>query len=169
MNEPLFELHYTRSVDQVKEAQRYMFRKRPSAIAMHVLVIICVVLNLALWFWRGDPVNLIAAMCVVLIVLLRGWFYHWTLQNVDRREEEMFHGCPPEVTVRIYDDRVESEGLGAKTNTAISSFRRIYRTDRLIVPHTKGNLMFLLPEDAFTKGSAEECVRFFASKGIKVS
>ena len=109
------------------------------------------------------------AFCVLLIVGMRLWFRRYTLRTVDRREREMFREGPPEVTVRIYDDRVESEGPGAKTNTAISSFQRIYRTDRLIVPHTKGNLMFLLPEDAFTKGSAEECVRFFASKGIKVS
>ena len=169
MNEPLFELHYTRSVDQIKEAQRYLFRKRPSAIAMHVMVIICVVLNLALWFWRGDPVNLIAAMCVVLIVLLRGWFFHWTLQNVDRREEEMFHEGPPEVTVRIYDDRIESSGAGGKTDTPISSFKRVFRTQTLLVPLTKGNLMYLLPTDAFIKGTAEECVRFFAAKGVKVS
>ena len=169
MNEPLFELHYTRSVDQIKEAQRYLFRKRPSAIAMHVMVIICVVLNLALWFWRGDPVNLIAAMCAVLIVLLRGWFFHWTLQNVDRREEEMFHEGPPEVTVRIYDDRIESSGAGGKTDTPISSFKRVFRTQTLLVPLTKGNLMYLLPTDAFIKGTAEECVRFFAAKGVKVS
>ena len=121
MTEPLFELRYERSAEQVKEAQLHLFRKRPSAIAMHVILAVCFVLNLVLWI------------------------------------------------VRIYDDRIESSGAGGKTDTPISSFKRVFRTQTLLVPLTKGNLMYLLPTDAFIKGTAEECVRFFAAKGVKVS
>ena len=69
----------------------------------------------------------------------------------------------------IYDDRIESSGAGGKTDTPISSFKRVFRTQTLLVPLTKGNLMYLLPTDAFIKGTAEECVRFFAAKGVRVS
>ncbi len=167
MSESLFELSYTRSAEQVKEAQRHLFLKRSSAIAMHVLLIVCFVLNLGIWIWLKDPVSLIAAICVLLIAGLRLWFYRWTMQTVERREEEMFHGDAPEITVRIYDDRIESEG-GGKTNTQLSSLRRVYRTGQLIIPLTRGNLIILLPTDAFTKGTPAGCLRFFASKGIRV-
>ncbi len=169
MTEPLFELRYERSAEQVKEAQLHLFRKRPSAIAMHVILAVCFVLNLVLWIWRKEPVSLTAAFCVLLIVGMRLWFRRYTLRTVDRREREMFREGPPEVTVRIYDDRIESSGAGGKTDTPISSFKRVFRTQTLLVPLTKGNLMYLLPTDAFIKGTAEECVRFFAAKGVRVS
>ena len=118
---------------------------------------------------ENPSVSLTAAFCVLLIVGMRLWFRRYTLRTVDRREREMFREGPPEVTVRIYDDRIESSGAGGKTDTPISSFKRVFRTQTLLVPLTKGNLMYLLPTDAFIKGTAEECVRFFAAKGVKVS
>ena len=169
MSEPLFELCYTRTAELVKEAQRHLFRKRPSAIAMHVALVVCFVLNLAMWIWIREPVSLTAALCVLLIAGLRLWFYRYTMRTIDRREQELFGGGAPEVTVRIYNDRIESEGAGGKTVTPVSSIKRVFRTANLLVPLTKGNLMILLPVDYFRKGSPEDCVRFFASKGIKVS
>ena len=68
MTEPLFELRYERSAEQVKEAQLHLFRKRPSAIAMHVILAVCFVLNLVLWIWRKEPVSLTAAFCVLLMM-----------------------------------------------------------------------------------------------------
>ena len=169
MSETLFELRYERSTEQVKEAQLHLFRKRPSAIAMRVILVVCFVLNLVLWIRTKEPVNLYASLCVLLIAGMRLWFYRYTIRTVERREREMFRDGEPEVTVRIYDDHIESTGNGGKTNTQMSSFKRVFRTETLLVPLTKGNLMFLLPTDAFIKGTPEECVKFFASKGVKIS
>ena len=169
MSEPQFELRYERSAEQVKEAQLYLFRKRPSAIAMRVILAVCFVLNLVLWIRTREPVSLTAALCVLLIVCMRLWFYRYTMRTVDRREREMFRDGAPEVTVRIYEDHIETTGIGGKTDTQISSIKRVFLTETLLVPLTKGNLMFLLPTDSFIKGTPEECVRFFASKGVKIS
>ena len=169
MNEPLFELCYERSTEQIKEAQLHLFWRRPSAIAMYIILAVCFAVNLFVWFRFREPASLTATFCVLLIVGMRLWFRRYTLRTVDRREREMFREGPPEVTVRIYDDRIESSGAGGKTDTPISSFKRVFRTQTLLVPLTKGNLMYLLPTDAFIKGTAEECVRFFAAKGVRVS
>ncbi len=169
MNDTLFELRYTRSAEQIKEAQRYLLLKAPSAIAMNAAIVVFFLLNLAVWLWLRDPVNLIAGIAMLALMGLRCWFYHWTMRNLERREQEMFNGTAPEVGVQIYEDRICSQVNDGKTETMLTNFKRGYCTNHLIVAKTKGSLIYILPKDAFTKGTPEECVRFLASKGIRVS
>ena len=169
MSEPLFELHSVRTVENIQEAQRYLLLKSKNAVMLNCAIVVCFLLNLAVWIRTRESLSLVAGIVMLAALGVRFWFGRWVLRTTAQREQETFNGVSPEVGIQIYDDRLCSQVNGGQTETMLSDFKKVYRTEHLIVAQTKANLMYILPTDAFTKGTPEDCVRFFASKGIKVS
>lgn len=169
MTEPLFELRYERSAEHIKEAYQFLYFKTPVAIAilcMNVLLILICPVE-AIWF--RDRFFLVFAILALVLLGKRIWNYYRSLRMAAQRDQELIIDGTQERNLLIYEDRLSIRNFAGNAETALENFKRIYRTRHLIIMQTKGRLMYLLPTDAFIKGTAEECVRFFAAKGVKVS
>ena len=168
MNEPLFELRYTRAAEHTKEAYQFLFFKTPKSVANLGLNVLLILLCLARAIWFRGRFSLVFVIAALALPGIRIWKYYRTLRVAAQRDRELVIDGSQERTLLIYDDRLSIRHSAGSAETTLENFKRVYRTKHLIIVQTKGRLMYLLPTDAFTKGTAEECVRFFASKGVEV-
>ena len=169
MNEPLFELRYTRAAEHTKEAYQFLFFKTPKSVANLGLNVLLILLCLARAIWFRGRFSLVFAVLALALLGSRIWSYYRTMRTYAQRERELIIDGSRETDLLIYDDRLLIRHSAGNAETALENFKRVYRTKHLIILQTKGRLMYLLPTDAFVKGTPEECVRFFESKGIEVS
>ena len=169
MKAPLFEIRYPRSAEHLKEAQRYLFLHRPSSVALYSLAGILILLNFGLWFRNRETLHFVLGSVLLLLVVLSFFMYWWGIRLIEKRERELFSTDTREVCVYIYDDRLELEEASGNVETEVTSLRKAFRTRNMILIQSKANLLWMLPTDAFIKGTPEGCVRFLVSKGIKVS
>ena len=169
MSEPLFELRYERTAEHTKEAYQFLYFKTPKAVAILGLSILLILWNFVKGIWVRDRFYLVFAVLALALLGSRIWSYYRTMRTYAQRERELIIDGSRETDLLIYDDRLLIRNSAGNAETALENFKRVYRTKHLIILQTKGRLMYLLPTDAFVKGTPEECVRFFESKGIEVS
>ena len=168
MNEPLFALRYTRTAEHIREAYRFLFFKRPRSVAVLCLNVLLIALCLTEAILFRDWFFLVLGAIALALPGKRIWNYFRTLRTIAQRQQELITDGPRETDLQIYDDRLSIRDDSGSAETALENVGRIYRTAHLILVETRGKLMYLLPRDAFVKGTPEDCVRFFAGKGIKV-
>ena len=168
MTEPLFELRYTRKAEHTKEAYQFLYFKTSKSVAILGLTVLLILWNLVKAIWVRDLFYLVFAVAALALLGSRIWSYYRTLRVDAQRDRELVIDGSQERTLLIYDDRLLIRNSAGNAETALENIKRVYRTGHLIIVLTKGRLMYLLPTDAFIKGTPEECVRFFDGKGIEI-
>ena len=168
MSDVLFELEYTRRIEDLKAAYRRVFFLMTSSVILHTMLVVMLLGYGYLGIKTHDKLYLILASVMLLALLLRVWIYWLSIRTLEKREKELFNGKAPTVHVEIFDDfiRLKSDG---ETETPISSLKQAFRMKSLIVIRTKANLLFVFPVSGFKLGTPEGLLRFLAERGVRIS
>ena len=168
MSDVLFELEYTRRIEDLKAAYRRIFFLMTSSVILHTMMVVMLLSYAWLGIRTHDRLYLILAGVMLLCVVLRVWQYWWSMRLLERRERETFNGKEPTVHVEIFDDFIRLKTV-SETETPISSLKQAFRMKSLIVIRTKANLLFVFPVSGFKLGTPEGLLRFLAGHGVKIS
>ena len=168
MSDVLFELEYTRRIEDLKAAYRRVFFLMTSSVILHTMLVVMLLGYAYLGIKNHDRIYLILAGVMLLALLLRIWQYFWSMRLLERRERETFNGKAPTVHVEIFDDFIRLKTV-SETETPISSLRQAFRMKSLIVIRTKANLLFVFPVSGFKLGTPEGLLCFLAERGVRIS
>ena len=168
MSDVLFELEYTRRIEDLKAAYRRVFFLMTSSVILHTMLVVMLLGYAYLGVKTHDRTYQILAGILLLALLLRVWQYFWSMRLLERRERETFNGKEPTVHVEIFDDFIRLKTV-SETETPISSLKQAFRMKSLIVIRTKANLLFVFPFSGFKLGTPEGLLRFLAGHGVKIS
>ncbi|MBQ6570711.1 MAG: YcxB family protein [Clostridia bacterium] len=161
-----FKNEYTRDLDMIKEMLTWSNFKRPVRIVVIILLAYTSILSLVGFILNpSDFVYLIFFGSVILLVLLFFFSYKKMVKITAARDKEVNGGKEIEITVSLYDDKMELEGSsGGSNELAYSSLKKVYTTKNLIIAFSKTNIMYTLKKDGFTVGTADECIAFLNGK-----
>jgi small-conductance mechanosensitive channel len=168
MSDILFELEYTRRIEDLKAAYRRVFFLMTSSVILHTMLVVMLLGYAYLGIKTHDKLYLILAGVMLLALLLRVWIYWLSIRTLEKREKELFNGKEPTVHAEIFDDFIRLKTV-SETETPVSSLKQAFRMKSLIVIRTKANLLFVFPVSGFKLGTPEGLLRFLAERGVRIS
>ncbi len=161
--EGLYENRYVRDKKTIKLICRYLQFGRKIQIVLQAIlctVFLCALVSAIL----GYEYNQFALIAVPLYFMYKLIAYHSQVKHMLRRDQEMFGG---EAFVETYvtDEGIHSFSSGeTKLLVSYDHVRSVNQTKKMILVFTKAKLIYILPKDSFTKGTAEECLAFLREK-----
>lgn len=167
----VFENVYTRTekVAQSMYIQQYLRNPRTKLMALIYAVILVVMV--ALFFMQQNAVwgVIFGGLCVVYLVVANVHSCRSTAKKILKRDRERYGESPAEITTMVTPLGITVRGKqGYDGKIAYEELSCVMQTKRFILLYLKARTVHALPVDAFTRGTAEECVNFIKSKGVKV-
>lgn len=158
----LFENSFTRDVEWSRDIYRYIYFRRPIAIAMHSIYAFGFILGLISTILIGElNFFIIAAPLLYLIILL---IYLSNSRILPRRDIEM-HGKPIENKIIVTDECIRSSAsTGAELQLRYADVRRIVRTKKFVYLLTRTKVFYSFKVSGFTLGDADGLVAFLKEK-----
>lgn len=84
-----------------------------------------------------------------------------------QRDAECNQGQPVELTIIVREDTIRIEdATGQGNDMPLSQMKWAVQTKKMVIICTKAKLLYALPNDTFTQGSAEELITYLRAKGI---
>jgi len=163
----LFENTTIRNHEKNKETYRTLFSKNSIYRFFSVFMLLSLIANIIIHIFKGSG-NLLIFILVPVFFLTLLFQENIQIRTQDRRDKEMF-GDEPVVLHHVFtDDKLIFTSKGSETQLDYSNIKKVYKSKNLILIHTKANLVYMLAKDGFTVGTANELIRYFKAKRIKV-
>ena len=161
--EGLFENRYIRDKKTIKMICNYIHLGR--RIQIMLSAVMCALFACALVSGLlGYSWNRFALIAVPLYFVYKLIFYFVQVKRMLQRDQEMFGG---EAFVETYvtEEGIHSFSSGeTKLTVSYEHIRFVDQTRKMILVFTKAKLIYILPKESFTKGTAEECLAFLRTK-----
>lgn len=159
----LFENRYVRNKEIIKAMCLYLFFRRK--IQIFLQAIMCALFVGALVsLILGYTYNWFALIAVPLYFAYKIYLYFAQVRRMMQRDQEMFGDAAVVESVVTEEGIQTSSSGGAQMTLSFDKFHSVDHTKKLILVYTKAKLIYVLPKDSFTKGSAEACLLFLKSK-----
>ena len=165
--EVLFENSYVRNKQLAKEIYRYLYFQRVWLIISYSLLLLSFLANILLWIFEGTY-SLFVLIFVPLLFSLRFYSYFRSVQMMEKRDCEI-HGKEITVETIVTSEYIQNTvSTGSVNKLEIGKIKKAVQTKNQILLITEAKLLYICPKDKFTKGNAEDFIKFLKDKGIKV-
>jgi len=165
--ETLFETRYVRNKEIAKEFFGFYYFKRKGILFWYVFMLLLFVLDVIAVIC-DDVYSLYILIIVPFFFLIQIWSYFRQVRLMTTRDCES-HGGEITVETIVTDEGIQcTSSNGGVYKVEYDKVKKAIKTKNLIILQTKAKVAYLLPKDAFTKGSAEEFIAFLKAKGIKI-
>ena len=94
--------------------------------------------------------------------------YRSQVKMMVKRDREMANGRELVCNVTVTDGEITFSALDGKNSVSLENLKYAFQTKSYIVVVTNAKLMYLLKNDGFTVGNAEEFIVFLKEKGVKI-
>lgn len=165
-----FENSFVRDKDTAKEIYQYWFFKKPTMVAMYAILafysLACIV-GLCFDFENAEefmPPCVLAVFLPVMMIIS----YRSQVKMMVKRDREMANGRELVCNVTVTDGEITFSALDGKNSVSLENLKYAFQTKSYIVVVTNAKLMYLLKNDGFTVGNAEEFIVFLKEKGVKI-
>lgn len=165
--EPLFENVYVRDEKVLKEYLGWMLMRRPIDYFLYIVAGVYFVESVVMWFWLEyfNPFIWIL-LAVVAALKVIGW--HRSVKLTLQRDLELNGGEPVQLEIAVTEDAIRAQTRQDAPEILFSSIKKVTQTKNLIILISKARLAFVLTRDGFTRGTADEFLKFLRDKGLKV-
>lgn len=165
-----FENSFVRDEDTAKEIYQYWFFKKPTMVAIYAILafysLACIV-GLCFDFENAEdfmPPCVLAVFLPVMMIIS----YRSQVKMMVKRDREMANGRELVCNVTVTDGEITFSALDGKNSVSLENLKYAFQTKSYIVVVTNAKLMYLLKNDGFTIGNAEEFIVFLKEKGVKI-
>lgn len=160
---------YVRDRERVRDYCRWYFYSRRLICVLRILFIVCFVLSSVTGFLSKDYSHGIGCLVVVVLVELFQFInYSRSIKLQLRRDAEGNHGQPLQIIVMIQGDMLRVEDAdGQGYEVSLSQMKWARQTKKMVLIRTKAKALYVLFNDTFTQGTAEELIAYLRAKGIK--
>ena len=165
--EVLFENSYTRDEKLIKEIYRYEYFRRKLLIIFDIAMILCLLSNVLILivekhcYW--------GVFILAPLYFLYKFFCYWRQVRMILKRDQEVHGKEISVETIVTNEYIQNTAsTGAVNQLAYENIRNVVQTKNLIYLRSEANLVYIFRKDAFTKGNAEDFIKFLKDKGIKV-
>lgn len=163
----LFENSYVRDKKFAKDIYKYLYFHRVSIIVSYVFLSLFFCANILLWIFE-EYYNLFVLVLVPSLFAFRLYSYFRSVKLMVKRDSEV-HGKEVTVESVVTGEGIQSSvSTGSVSTLAIGNIKKAVNTKKFILLHTEAKLLYIFPKDKFTKGNAEDFIKFLKDKGIKV-
>lgn len=165
--EILFENSYIRNRQLAKEIYRYYYFQRKNLLACYIILFLCFIADILLAVFEN---TIIWSILIIVPVLFLFQFYCYCRQvNTMIARDSEVHGKEITVETIVTDEYIQNTAsTGAVNKIEYCKIRNVVQTKNLILLRSKANLIYIFRKDTFTKGTADEFIRFLKNKGIKI-
>lgn len=164
----LFENHYERTPEVIKELFRAIYFKRPLTLAVYLVLGAIAVVNI---------IDVIASgvfqfggwAYIVIFALMQLVMYNNSVKNAIAKDREKFGAQALKVRTVVTDEGIQCT-YGEKTVDPIpvTEIKKVFTTKNLILLHTKARLLMIFHKDNFTVGTRDEFLNYLRENGLKV-
>ena len=165
--EVLFENSYTRDEKLIKEIYRYEYFRRKLLIIFDIAMILCLLSNVLILIVEKHcdwGVFILAPL-----YFLYKFFCYWRQVRMILKRDQEVHGKEISVETIVTNEYIQNTAsTGAVNQLSYENIRNVVQTKNLIYLRSEANLVYIFRKDAFTKGNAEDFIKFLKDKGIKV-
>lgn len=162
--EVLFENHYTRTPEILRELYQHLYFKRPVSIAIYVAFALAII---AAVIFGGIFVN--SLIYFVIILVMQFFLYRKAVKMSIKRDESKFDTAQLYVQTRMSEEELHCRYGESTTRTvSVADIKGGWQTKNLIVLRTNIKLVIIIHKRNFTVGDCEGFVEFLRGKGIKV-
>lgn len=164
--ESLFENRYVRDKQLIKAICCYLYFGRRILIICQAILLTCFACSFLLAI-LGYSINWIVLIGVPLYFVYKLIVYFLQVKRMMQRDLEMYG------EVAFVETVVTEEGLhttssgGTQMLLSYENITNVTKYKKYVLVFTKAKLMYILPKDGFTKGTAEEFVLYLKSKTAK--
>ena len=168
----LFENHYTRTPELIKELYRYLYFKRPFMVFIYILFVLSFLANMGALIvspsgYPSDNISFI--IFIPLFFALEYGFYVNSVKSTITRDKETNNGKALEIKTYVTDEFIRfSFSTGSITELPYSNIKKVIQTKNLILLHSKANLLYTFHKGAFNEKSPSEFLYFLQKKGFNV-
>ena len=163
----LFENGYVRNKQLAKEIYRYFYFRGVGNILSYSFLLLAFLANVLSRMFEGSY-SLFILVFVPLLFSLRFCSYCRKVKMMEKRDREI-QGTEIMVKIVVTSEYIQNTtSIGSVTNLEIGKIRKAVQTKNLILLITEAKLLYIFPRDKFTKGNAEDFIKFLKDKGIKV-
>ncbi len=166
----LFQAKYDNHTNYINEIYKHMYFKSASMTAVYVCFAIVVITNLLNLVLTENPdyVMLLGILIFVYLFAVVFFRYRRSVKMYESRQKEINGDKAIEITAAAAEESVYiAESGGREVNVSYSDIKKAFETKNTVVLHSKSNLLYIFPKDAFTVGNASDFMKFLKSKGIK--
>ena len=161
----IFEVRYKRDEEIAKEVAKHIFFRSAGRIAMDIFLALYFVYFVYISFSVGKfQYPMIMAP---LIFALQIYQYFRYIQLLLKYDADSNNGEPLEIACGVTEEEIFSFNGGDDFTFTFDRIERAYAGKKLILLKTKTNILYILPRNAFVKGTAEQFIAFLRSKNIK--
>ncbi len=169
--EVLFKNTYTRDKKLITEYCRHAMYKSPSTIVGYCLIAFLIVdcVFMVMLQKSVEWLTIYAFIIAVFGIAVIAWQCRRSIKLILRRDLEVNHGKPMDITVIVTND-----GIGIRNDTAEQTIsfdsvkKKVYQSKNLIYLTTNAKLAIIFDKNSFEIGSAEELLAFLRAKGFKI-
>lgn len=165
--EVLFENGYVRNKQLAKEIYRYFYFQRVWLIISYILLLLSFIANILSLIFEGTY-SLFILIFVPLLFFLRFYSYFRNVKMMVKRDREI-HGKEITVETVVTSEYIQNTvSTGSVNKLEIGKIKKAVQTKNLILLLSEANLFYIFPKDKFTKGNAEDFIKFLKDNGVKV-
>lgn len=167
--EILFENSHIREKQLFKETGFYTFFRRPFAMVLNIIAILCVIVNIPLLILKEDRAFHIYMIFVGVLIILCGILgYHKYVKTWYAREvEPRATNGTTTYTIEVYENKlVHFSTLGTRQELELSLIKKVVKTKSYILLQSNANLLYVFDKNGFTKGTLEEFLDFLREKKL---
>lgn len=163
--ENLFENHYTRTPELLKELYLHLYFRRPFSIALYGFFAVMAVAILI--FDRGFIFNHLLYFAIVLA--MQFFLYRKAVKMSVQRDKSKFDTNELLVQTHVTEDELHCQyGEDTTRTVALTDVKSAWKTKHLIVLRTKVRLVIILHKDNFTVGDYQDFLTHLRGHGIRV-
>ena len=164
----LFENHYERTSEVMKELFGAIYFKRPLTVIIYLALGVIAAISVAEMIGSG-VFHLGGWVYLVIFALMQLVMYNNSVKNAIAKDREKFGGDVLKVHTAVTEEGIQCT-YGEKTVDPIpmSQIKKVYKTKNLILLHTDGRLLMIFHKSNFTVGTEEEFVQHLREQGLKV-
>ncbi|MBR6915720.1 MAG: YcxB family protein [Clostridia bacterium] len=176
MEDKLFEFRYEQDDAFLKDYLKYAYFRMPARRMILALYVLCsaLMVGVAVYITVKVPASawifwVLAAFFIVVLAWMNIFRYFQSVKVSQNRKKELYGDSPIVCEGWVTDTElyISNTGNNSENTLSVSSFKKVRETKTLIVTVTAARLMSVIPKNAFTKGTAEEFVKFLHDKGVK--
>lgn len=166
----VFENVYTRTEKVARDMYTQQYLRNPRTKMMMLIYAVMLVILMLLFSQQNAVASVvITIVCVVYLVFANVHSCRTTAKKILKRDRERYGESPAEITTMVTPLGITVRGKqGYDGKIAYEELQCVMQTKRFILLYLKARTVHALPVDAFTRGTAEECVNFIRAKGVKV-
>ena len=164
----LFENHYERTPEVIKELFRAIYFKRPLTLAVYLVLGAIAVVNIIDAIASG-VFQFGGWVYIVIFALMQLVMYNNSVKNAIAKDREKFGAQALKVRTVVTDEGIQCT-YGEKTVDPIpvTEIKKVFTTKSLILLHTKARLLMIFHKDNFTVGTREAFLNYLRENGLKV-